>query len=164
MKNLLLIRHAKSSWDEPALADFDRPLNPRGKRDAPFMGSLLKARGCLPDRIVSSPAKRAAKTARLIAKAVDYDPDAIDFHDSLYLRGARAMLELVRGFDDHWQRVFLVGHNPDSTELCNLLSGADIDNLPTAGIASIEFAVEAWAHIMADAGRLAFFDYPKRHR
>lgn len=164
MKNLLIIRHAKSSWDDPALADFDRPLNPRGKRDAPFMGGLLKARGSLPDRIVSSPAQRAAKTARLIAQTVGYAPEAIDFRDSLYLQGVAVMLELVRGFDDDWDRVFLVGHNPESTELCNLLAGEDIDHLPTAGIVSIEFAVGSWAHIMAGAGRLAFFDYPKRHR
>lgn len=164
MKNLLIIRHAKSSWDDAALADFDRPLNPRGKRDAPFMGGLLKVGGALPDRVVSSPAKRASKTARLIAEAVGYDPDAVDFRDALYLQGVPAILELVRGFDDDWNRVFLVGHNPESTALCNLLTGEEIDNIPTAGIASIEFDVDSWAHVMAGAGRLAFFEYPKRHR
>lgn len=164
MKNLIIIRHAKSSWDDPGLADFDRPLNKRGKRDAPLMGGLLRDRELYPDRIVSSPASRASKTARLIAEAVGYDPGAIDFRDNLYLAGLPALVELVRGFDDTWGRVYLIGHNPELTELCNFLAGEDIANIPTAGVAAIEFAVDSWAYVMAGAGRLAFFDYPKRHR
>lgn len=164
MKNLLIIRHAKSSWDDPALADFDRPLNKRGKQDAPFMGGLLKDRGLRPERIVSSPAKRASKTAKLIAEAVGYPAQSIDFRQDLYLPDLPALIEIVRAFDDAWGRVFLVGHNPGLTELCNLLTGEQIANIPTSGIASIEFEVGSWSHLMAGAGRLAFFDYPKRHR
>lgn len=164
MKNLIVIRHAKSSWDEPALADLDRSLNPRGKRDAPLMGNLLKCRNLEPDRIVSSPAKRALKTAKLIGKEVGYDPAAIDVRESIYLQDVAILIELIHGLNDRWDRVYLVGHNPGLTDLVNLLAGEDIANIPTCGVASIEFAVDSWTHIMEGAGRLAFFDYPKRHR
>jgi phosphohistidine phosphatase len=164
MKNLVVIRHAKSDWNEPATADIDRPLNPRGQRDAPFMGSLLKFRGLSPDLIVSSPAKRALKTARLIAEQVGYEPDAIEIRGSIYLGSVSVLIELIRGLDDALGRVYLIGHNPDLTDLVNRLAGEDIANLPTCGIASLTFEVESWGHIMEGAGRLVFFDYPKRHR
>jgi phosphohistidine phosphatase len=163
MKNLVIIRHAKSSWDDPALADIDRPLNGRGKRDAPLMGGVLKSRGLRPDRIVSSPAKRARKTAKLLAHEVGYEPEAIDIRDSIYMEGVPALMALIQGLDDAWQRVYLIGHNPDLTDLVNKLAGENIENIPTCGMASIEFEVDSWAHIMAESGRLAFFDYPKRH-
>ncbi|MGZ8216470.1 SixA phosphatase family protein [Methylomagnum sp.] len=164
MKNLVIIRHAKSSWDDPTTADIDRPLNKRGKRDAPFMGSLLKFRGLPPDHIISSPAKRALKTARLIAAEVGYDPEAIDIRDRIYMASVPTLVELVQGLDDAWERVYLFGHNPDLTDLVNRLAGETIANVPTCGVASIEFEVDSWSHIMAGAGRLAFLDYPKRHR
>ena len=164
MKNLLIIRHAKSSWDDPTLADFDRPLSKRGKRDAPFMGNLLAERELYPDRIVSSSARRAAKTAKLIAAAVNYEHTAVDFRDLIYQASLPTLVELVRGFDDAWNRVYLIGHNPELTGLCNLLAGEYIANLPTTGMASIEFAVDSWTYIMAGSGRLAFFEYPKRHQ
>jgi phosphohistidine phosphatase len=163
MKNLIVIRHAKSSWDDPALADIDRPLNKRGKRDAPLMGGILKFRELAPDRIISSPAKRARKTAKLIAAGVGCDAGTIDVRERIYMQGVPALIELVQELDDAWNRVYLVGHNPDLTELVNRLAGEDIDNIPTCGVASIEFEVGSWAHVMAGAGRLAFFDYPKRH-
>lgn len=163
MKNLVVVRHAKSSWDEPALSDIDRPLNHRGKRDAPLMGGILQARGLVPDRILSSPAKRARKTARLIAKEIGYDAEAIDIRDSLYMDGVPALMALIQGLNDAWERVYLIGHNPDLTELVNRLTDENIENVPTCGIASIEFDVDSWLHIMVGSGRLALFDYPKRH-
>lgn len=163
MKNLIIIRHAKSSWDDPAMADKDRPLNKRGKRDAPFMGSVLKFRDLPPDHIVTSTAKRALKTAQIIAEAVGHDPAEIEARDSVYLADVPTLVSLVQGLDDDWERVYLFGHNPDLTELANRLAGESIANIPTCGMASIEFEVDSWGHIMAGAGRLAFFDYPKRH-
>lgn len=164
MKHLLIIRHAKSSWDDPALTDIDRPLNARGLRDAPFMGSLLRFRDLLPDRIVCSPARRAQATATLIAEAVGYPVADIDTRSSLYLAEPTLLVEWLRDLDDTWHRVYLIGHNPGLTELVERLSGKDIGHLPTAGIAAIDFAVESWEHIMDASGRLALFDYPKRHR
>lgn len=163
MKNLIVIRHAKSSWDEPGLTDFERPLNKRGKRDAPFMGNVLKFRGLIPDLVITSTAKRARKTAQLIVEALGCGEEVIEPRDSIYLAEAADLLDLIRGLDDKPERVFLVGHNPTLTELVNLLAGESIDNIPTCGVASLEFALDSWAHVMEGAARMAFFDYPKRH-
>lgn len=158
-----MIRHAKSGWEDPSLADRDRPLNARGKRDAPFMGSLLRFRGLAPDRIVSSPARRAQKTARLIANEVGYDKDAIGIEETIYLGGARAILELVQNLGDEYERAYLVGHNPDLSEAASRLTGENLGGIPTCGIVAIEFSVDSWAHVMEGAGRLKFFEYPKKH-
>lgn len=162
IKNLIVIRHAKSSWDHPGLADHERPLNRRGERDAPRMGSLLKSRGLLPDRIVCSPATRAYLTARLLAKAVGYEVTDIDIHRAIYEQGLAGLMTVIHGLDASWRRVFLVGHNPDLTRLVGELTGAEPEHLPTCAVASLVFAVDDWTHVMAGAGRLAFLDYPKR--
>lgn len=163
MKHLLLIRHAKSSWDDPSLADFDRPLNARGLRDAPFMGSLLKFRGLVPDQIISSPARRARDTAHILARATGFNPADIDLRAEVYQARLPDLVALVRTLDDAWRRVYLIGHNPELMDLVDWLTGEAIDHLPTTGIASIEFPTESWAHIMESAGRLVWLDMPKRH-
>jgi len=164
MKNLVVIRHAKSSWDDPALTDRERPLNRRGKRDAPLMGGVLKARGLTPDLVLTSPAKRARRTARLIAAELGIPNDRIVPKPELYLQGVPPVLELLTALPDTLNRIYLIGHDPDLSELVNLLTGEETSNLPTCGIASIEFALESWALAGAGLGRLTFFDYPKRHR
>lgn len=163
IKNLIVIRHAKSSWDSPSLRDIDRPLNKRGERDAPFMGGLLKSRGLLPDRIVCSPAVRARATARLLAIAVGHAPEAIVIHPEIYAHGLHALLTVVHGLDNGWNRVYLIGHNPDLTVLVNRLTGEELAHLPTCGVASLEFNVEDWPQVMDGSGRLSLFDYPKRY-
>jgi len=140
MKNLILIRHAKSKWDDATLSDRERSLSKRGKRDAPVMGQLLKEKNLSPDRILSSPAKRALKTAKLIAEAIGYPKKQIDIREEIYMQGLEALLELVSKLDDDWNRVYLTGHNPELTELANRLTGADIENVPTCGIVSVEFS------------------------
>lgn len=164
MKNLVIIRHAKSSWDDPALADLERPLNTRGKRDAPIMGQVLRDRAPPPDLIIGSPAKRARKTARLIAAAVGYPEERITIDRHLYMQGVTALLNAISGLPEPAHTVFLVGHNPDLTTLVSTLTEEDIGTLPTCGVASVEFAVETWAAAGPGVGRLMFFDYPKRHR
>ena len=163
MKNLIVIRHAKSSWDDPTVADKDRRLNKRGERDAPFMGKQLHARGLMPDRMVCSPARRALDTARFIAGQVRYNVDAIDIRDALYMEGESALMSIVQGLDDAWSRVYLIGHNPDLTRLVDRLTGDGVDHMPTCGIAAIDFDMKSWSHIMVGSGKLAFFDCPKRH-
>lgn len=163
INNLIVIRHAKSSWDHPGLADHERPLNRRGERDAPLMGSLLKSRGLLPDRIVCSPAIRAYQTARLLADAVGYAVSDIDIRRDIYEQGLAGLMNVIHGLDSKWRRVFLVGHNPDLTHLVGELAGTEPEHLPTCAVASLDFAVDDWTHVMAGSGRLAFLDYPKRH-
>lgn len=162
MKNLILIRHAKSSWDDPDLGDLERPLNKRGKRDATTMGRRLRELSLMPDRILASPAKRAVKTAKLIAEELDYPKKRIEIREAAYMQGAAALAGLVAGLDDDWERVFLVGHNPDLTELANRLAGAGIDNVPTCGIVSIEFTQADWRDCAAQGGRLALFERPPK--
>src|SRR5690242_21738198 len=117
MKTLFLIRHAKSSWDDTALPDKDRPLNDRGKRDAPKMGKRLAKRDVKPDLILSSPAKRALTTAKIIAKKLEYKFTDIVVNDRLYAGAAHDLLNVIHRLGDRPKRVILFGHNPELTEL-----------------------------------------------
>lgn len=162
MKTLLLVRHAKSSWKDPSLADRDRPLNKRGKRDAPRMGKRLAARGVLPEIIISSPAVRARKTANKIASQIGYPKDRIHIEEGLYQGGSTGMLTVIRGIDDKARSAMLFGHNPGTTDLLNYLAHAEIPNVPTCGIAELRFVTDSWSEVVSGGGRLVDFDYPKR--
>ena len=161
MKTLVLVRHAKSSWKDPELADRDRPLNPRGRRDAPEMGRRLAARGEPPDRIVTSPALRAATTATVIAEAVGYPKREIVEDERLYGAGSEEILEVMRGVEDRLDRVFLIGHNPGLTDFVNELSDEPIRNVPTCGVVEFRIAGESWSDIRRDTAKRVDFDYPK---
>ncbi|WP_353661262.1 histidine phosphatase family protein [Hydrogenimonas sp. SS33] len=162
MKELFILRHAKSSWDDPALADFDRPLNHRGKEDAPLMGEHLKKLGIKPDLIVSSPAKRAKKTAKIVAEKIGYDVARIEWRDGIYEASPQSLLYLVCQLPDDAKRVMIVGHNPGLTMLANLLGDVAIDNIPTAGIVGIAFDAKSWDDACRMKGHTVLFDYPKK--
>ncbi|MBN2231985.1 MAG: histidine phosphatase family protein [Deltaproteobacteria bacterium] len=164
MKTLTLVRHAKSSWNDPLLADFDRPLNKRGLRDAPFMAELLSAEVKTVDHLVSSPARRAAVTAGFFAAAIGWPAERIVYDDRIYAAGTAALLYLIQEFDDRHRHVLLVGHNPAITEISSVLAGHSLGNVPTCGVVRIVFEVEQWAAIGPDSGRLAAYEYPKKHR
>ena len=164
MRTLVLVRHAKSSWKDAELADRDRPLNPRGRRDAPEMGRRLAARGATPDRIVTSPAFRAATTASVIADAVGYPEREIIQDERLYGAGSEEILEVIRGIENRFDRVFLFGHNPGLTDLVNKLSEEPIPNVPTCGVVEFRIAGEAWRDVRRDTVMRVEFDYPKRSR
>ena len=161
MKTLFLIRHAKSSWDDPALADKDRPLNDRGKRDAPKMGERLAKRGVKPDLILSSPAVRALTTAEIIAKKLDYKRKNIVVDDRLYAVAADDLLDVIRQLDDKLERVMLIGHNPELTELAHRFSGK-ITHLPTCAVAEFTFDAKSWSNVGKDEPAKVALDYPKR--
>jgi len=161
MKRLTLVRHAKSSWKNAGLADIDRPLNGRGKRDAPRMGGLLAEAGIVPDIILVSPARRARKTAKLLARAIPNAIGRILFDPALYEASAAVLLERVRSFDDSWQHVMLVGHNPGLTDFANLLAAAGVDNLPTCGTLVADLAIDSWAAADAGCGRSVLYLIPK---
>lgn len=162
MKNLILVRHAKSSWDDPTLPDQERPLSKRGKRDAPVMGRLLKQRGWVPDLILSSQATRAIKTANKLARELGYPKKRIEVREGIYLRGVDELVGLIAALDDHCQRVMLVGHNPEFTELAKRLTHAEIDNVPTCGVVSIVFEPASWKDCAHVGGRLEFFERPAK--
>ena len=163
MKKVLLIRHAKSSWDEPELSDFDRPLNKRGKRNAPEMADRLLERNVRVDQIISSDALRAKTTAQLLSSALGHSPNDITFSHKLYLTGTDAYLRLIHQLPDTFTSVALVGHNPDLTLLANQLGGLDIDNVPTLGMVYLEFPeIHLWSDVRQGQGSLRWFDFPKK--
>jgi len=146
MKTLVLVRHAKSSWDDPSLADKDRPLNDRGKRDAPKVGERLARTGAKPDLILSSPAKRALATAEIIARKLGYKRKDIVVDDRLYAVEAEVLLDVIRRLDDEAECVMLFGHNPELTELAHRLS-SKINHMPTCAVAEFTFDVKSWKRI-----------------
>jgi phosphohistidine phosphatase len=146
MKTLFLIRHAKSSWDDPALPDKDRPLNDRGKRDTPKIGKRLAKRDVKPDLILSSPARRALTTAEIIAKQLDYKRKNIVVDDRLYAVGADDLLDVIHKLGDKLERVMLFGHNPELTELAHRLS-SEITHMPTCAVAEFTFDAKSWSNI-----------------
>lgn len=165
MKNLYVVRHAKSSWDDSSLSDFDRPLNERGKADAPRMGKRLKDKEITPDYLLSSPAKRAYSTAKRIAEALKFPKDNIKTDRKLYHADEEEILDLVRGIPDKYNSVFIFGHNPGLTDFVNTMihdRKAFIDNVPTCGIAAFNIPVDSWKKLEFGLGELIFFDFPKR--
>lgn len=161
MRWLYLIRHAKSSWRHADLADFDRPLNKRGKRDAPLMGEKLLQLDCSPDKIVSSPANRAFTTAKIIARAVDYPVAGIQTDHAIYAASVNELTLLISRFAAEHQTVCLVGHNPEITNLSNYLTDEYIDNIPTCGIVYIELDINNWQEITQGCASRLFFITPK---
>lgn len=160
-KTLYLVRHAKSSWSDPSLSDRERPLNKRGRRTAPDMGSRLAVKGHQPDLIISSPAKRARMTAKTIAKALNYDKSEIVTDESMYFLGVGGMLTMLEGVDDRYQKVMIVGHNPAMTSLLNSLCDASVDNMPTCAVAVIGYNMTSWSALRSSEGDLLDYDFPK---
>lgn len=162
MRQLILIRHAKSSWSNPSLDDFDRPLNKRGKRDAPFMAKLLSGKNIHPDIIISSPAKRTKLTALEFATQLGIGTNAIIWNDKLYLASLTTLIKIVKKLDDNVKIVLIVGHNPGLTDLHNFLCKQEIDNIPTCGIVSMK-TDRNWSEISSKDFELDFFEYPKKY-
>lgn len=161
MKRLTLIRHAKSSWAEPMTSDFDRELNGRGEKNAPEMGRRLKARGFNPDAMVASPARRALRTAKIIAKEIGFCEESLVTDRRIYEASVGDLAAVARELDDKWERVIMVGHNPGFTDFANWLANCGIHNVPTCGVVDIECDISSWSELGAGSGRLLDFDFPK---
>ena len=160
MKTLLLLRHAKSDWDDQSLSDFDRPLAARGKRDAPRIGKALRNRGRLPDVIVSSPAARAKATIEAVVDAAKLILE-IRFDGVVYGASSPELIKLIRGLPDGTSCALLVGHNPGFEDLVGRLSGAR-ERMPTAALACIEFRLDRWEDVNDGEGKLAWLLTPKQ--
>lgn len=160
MKTLLILRHAKSSWDHPGLRDHDRPLNPRGRRDAPRMGRFLAERDLVPDRIVSSTAVRARTTAELAAAEFGEDVE-IETTFDLYGAPPDGYIEVAEAMGGAAERLMVVGHNPGITTLVWHLTGTG-EYMPTAALAAVELDIDDWSELgSARRGRLVGFWRPK---
>lgn len=142
MKTLILMRHAKSSWKHPELADMLRPLNKRGEKDAPYMGKQMRDAGLEPQAIYSSTAERCAKTAELIADKLGYTGE-IHYLDALYLAEPNTYIELLRGLPDDVDRVLIVGHNPGLEGLLQILT-QKVESLATGTVAVVNVPIRAW--------------------
>jgi len=161
VKELIIVRHAKSSWRDSGLEDRERPLNKRGERDAPEMGARLARRKDRPDLIVSSPAVRALATARIIARKLDYARKDIVLIERLYGAGLDELLDVIRKADESVATLLLFGHNPGLTQLANHLGPREIPNLPTCGVLHLRFDADIWAVVGFARGEEVLFDFPK---
>jgi len=161
MKKLFIIRHAKSDWDDSTLDDYDRPLNKKGEKNAPFMGQLLKNKNIKPDLIISSPALRAITTAKLIAKEVNYEK-AITPNQYVYEAFVNTLQEIVEYIHDSNDTVFLVGHNPGVSALAYMLCDLK-ESLPTCAIVEIQFDCNSWLDVCKSNSTLLSYEYPKKY-
>lgn len=161
MKRLLIIRHAKSSWNNNLMGDFDRPLNERGERDAPEMAHRILERGIKLDAIVSSTARRAFSTAEHFAKSQEIKKTAILSFDKLYHAPAHVFYEVIQELDDKLNTVAIFSHNPGITDFVNGLTDTRIDDMPTCGIYAIHIPIKHWTDFEEVDKLFWFFDCPK---
>jgi len=162
MKTLTLVRHAKSSWSNTNLSDRQRPLNKRGKRDAPIMGRRILEHGIRPSLIISSPAKRAWNTAKIIATQISYPIEFLQREDSLYLASLPEILDVIALQDNGFNNLMVVGHNPGMTDFANFLSPGLTHNLPTAGVVCVQIDRDDWNLFERPQTELLVHDYPKK--
>lgn len=163
MKTLLLMRHAKSSWKDSKLPDRERPLNKRGRRDAPMMGQMLVDRELVPQRILSSSALRARQTAEVVAETAEFQGD-VTYLDNLYMAEVEVYIAELRELPDDVDLAMVIGHNPSLEVLLQILSGK-IESLPTAVIAHLELPIESWAELSTHTeGKLVDLWRPKELR
>lgn len=163
MKTLTLVRHAKSSWKDRGLSDRERPLNKRGKRDAPRMGRFVADAGVRPSQIISSPAVRAWTTARIFARELGYPVEFLQREDGLYLASLDNLLDVVATQDAGFNNLMLFAHNPGLTDFANYLVPGLTNNLPTSGAVSVTLDSDDWMLYDRPTTELVFYDYPKKH-
>lgn len=159
MKSLLVVRHAKSSWESDGQRDFDRPLNDRGRRDAPMMADRLVSRGVVPDLLVSSPALRAKTTAELFASR--FGITDIFFKPELYHAPAPIFYSVIGGFDELASTACLFSHNPGITDFVSELTSVRVDNMPTCAVFALRANIGSWSEFRGGKKDFWFFDYPK---
>jgi len=164
MRRLTLIRHAKSSWNDIGMDDFDRPLNSRGLLNAPVMGAMLQKDQVCFDLVVSSPALRAVTTAQLIAEKIDYPLGSIREDAAIYESTVKTLIEVIHSLGDEYASVALVGHNPGISGLTYFLSNQSILSFPTCAVAELELSVDHWSDVSAKSGNILRYNHPvKEH-
>lgn len=161
MLTLFLIRHAKSSWEDPGLSDKDRPLNKRGKKDAPLMGSILNGKNETASLIISSPAKRAYDTAKIISEETGYKAGRIEKDDKLYMADINDFISVIKKVHDSNTCIMLFSHNYGITDFANSAGDLQIENIPTCGVVKIKFKADSWKDISGIRGKTEYFIYPK---
>lgn len=160
-KIMILVRHAKSSWDNVALSDFERPLNDRGKKDAPVMAKRLLDKKIKIDAFISSPAKRARQTCNYFAKEFDLKKKNIITEPELYEAGNSNFYKVVEALKDKWKGIVLFSHNPGITSFANSLTDTRLDDMPTCAVFAVSIDAEQWSDFREAPKQFLFFDYPK---
>lgn len=161
MKTIYLIRHAKSSWKDSSIKDFDRPLNHRGKDDATKIANELAKLKCQPDLILCSPAKRTKSTAKVLCKKLPYSFHDIHFESAIYEASLLHLIQVINDLPNHNSEVVLIGHNPSITNLYNYLTDDDFSNIPSCGTTKVEFEIDNWNEIIQGIGLKKCYIYPK---
>ncbi len=159
MKTLFILRHAKSSWDNQALSDFERPLNERGLEAAPLIGETMKANQFQPATIISSPARRAKQTAEIIREIAGVESE-IKFDERIYEASPARLLEVVSEQNEKTESVLLVGHNPGLERLVKFLTG-ELQPMPTAALAVVDLETNRWSEVSSSKGSLRTLIRPK---
>ena len=159
MKTLYVLRHAKSSWENAELADFDRPLNERGETAAPFMGKVMRSHEFVPALILSSPAVRARETARLVKEAAGFDAD-IKYDEQIYEASPQTLRQVVSAIDERFESAMIVGHNPGMEGFVRLLT-EKLEPMATAALAVIDLNISRWEQISGSTGELRQVIRPK---
>lgn len=160
MKTLIVVRHAKSSWDDPLLRDFDRPLNERGKHDAPIMAERLLKKQPDIQAFISSPAKRARKTASIFAKAYGLEKDDVQLNDSLYMASENVLYDVIGKLPESLSTIAVFAHNPGITDFINTLTDVRVEDVPTCGVFAVRCDGE-WQSFRTAPKQFLFYDYPK---
>jgi len=163
-KTLFIVRHGKSSWDNEEISDSDRPLKERGIVDSYTMASRFKTKGVQPEIIFSSPAIRALHTAIIFCQVLNLPEKILQIDGRLLHPGNSDLLKLVSSFDDKYSRIMIFGHNPGFTDLVNSLSDIRLGNLPTTGVAVLEFETPRWSNAGKQTLLNTEIDYPKSEK
>jgi phosphohistidine phosphatase len=161
MKTLTILRHGKSSWKDESQSDYDRPLSRRGEQNVPMMAERITAAGIRPSLIMSSPARRAWATAKLVARTISYPIEFLQREDRLYMASLDQLLDVMAEQDPGFNSIVVVGHNPGLTEFANYLLPGVTDTLPTCGIASLSLETEDWDVRQKKPVELVLYDFPK---
>ena len=164
MKTLLLVRHAKSSWNDADISDIDRPLKRSGVKDAIEVSEKLRSLKISPDILITSPAVRGITTALIFARTLKYHFNRIVINEIVYDFSKDALLPLLRNMDDKYDVAMLVGHDPAFTYLLNDLTGKALEKMPTSSVAKINFKIEKWKEIKTKSGKLSFLKSPKKKK
>jgi phosphohistidine phosphatase len=161
-KHLYIVRHAKSSWDYEDISDIDRPLCTRGIRDAVTMAGRLKSNGDIPTLMISSPACRAIHTATIFARILKFPTEKIMISEKTYPGSINDILQILEKIEEHHSSVMIFGHNPVSTELANYFLKYPVDNVPTAGVVTLNFSGDSWKDLRESKAKSELVDFPKK--
>lgn len=156
-----MIRHAKSSWKDIDASDFERGLTKKGKKNIDTIGSYLKLRGVKPDTVLASCARRTQETADLLSKKLEFE-GRTNYMQELYYTDTETLKQILMLQESEFDNIFVVGHNPQITDMANMLIDEHISKIPTTGVVAIKFDIERWSEIAQKKGKMDFFIYPKQ--